>query len=239
MPQKLTLVIICSSWTLKFNCYCFSVCSLQELDQLVQHYQQSAFADGTKHNLWSQFRAYQDFCSRYDLTGLPASGETLSRFAVWLAVTKRAKTGQTIKNFLSAVRTLHKLSGKKCDTPSSNGQLQLTVKGLSKKLAKPKRRMFPITKDILKFLIKPLSPVLNMAQTNITMTHKQILNIFGPAIEYHVYKALYLVLFLSFLRISSLIPASVSKFDKLRQLTWGDVKVENEGIILKITLIKI
>jgi len=216
--------MICSDLIIKFS-YFVSVSTLQELDQLVQDYQQSAFSEGTKGNLGSQFKAFQEFCSRYELPGLPASGETLSRFAVWTAVTKRAKTGQTVRNFLSAVRTLHKLCGQTCPTPRSNGQLELTVRGLTKKLACTPRRMFPITKEILTELIKPL-------------TNKQTYNIIGSNIEFHVYKALYLTLFLSFLRLSSLIPVSVKKLDKLRQLIWSRVKVTEKGIILTVVLSK-
>ena len=136
---------------------CVLAWSLQQLDREVTSFQQSAFALGTKGNLVSQFRAYLDFCLRFELPGLPATGETLCRFAVWTAVTKRAKTGQTVRNFLSAVRTLCKLSGQTCPTPRSNGALELTVRGLTKRLAKTPHRMFPITKTILKKLVEPRS----------------------------------------------------------------------------------
>jgi hypothetical protein len=69
-----------------------------------------------------------------------------------LAVSKRAKTVQTIRNYLSAVRTLSKLYGLQCPTPTTDGGLGLTVRGLAKKLGKNKRRMFPLTKHILKRL---------------------------------------------------------------------------------------
>ena len=120
--------------------------SLEDLDREVAKYQQSAFALGTKNNLISQFKAYLQFCERFNLSGLPATGETLSRYATWLVITKRAKTGQVVRNFLSSVRTLHKLcGGKSCPTPRTDGRLELTVRGLDKRLAKAPRRMYPIT----------------------------------------------------------------------------------------------
>jgi len=209
--------------------------SLEALDAEVQKFQQNAFALGTKGNLKTQFKAYLEFCTRYELPGLPATGETLCRFATWTAVTKRAKTGQTVRNFLSAVRTFHKLLGQNCPTPKTNGKLELTVRGLNKLLAKAPRRMYPITKSILVKLIEVDSNTQVLSQPNLSISMKIYQQLFGNTIKKSVYKALYLTLFLSFLRISSLIPESKPKFDKKRQLIWKRVSIiSGKGIILKI-----
>jgi len=208
---------------------------LEALDAEVQKFQQNAFALGTRGNLKTQFKAYLEFCTRYEIPGLPATGETLCRFATWTAVTKRAKTGQTVRNFLSAVRTFHKLLGENCPTPKTNGQLEFTVRGLNKLLAKAPRRMYPITKDILTFLITIDSQVSPLLPHNPSLSMKKYQETFGDTILWLVYKALYLTLFLSFLRISSLIPESRPKLDKQRQLIWNRVNViSGKGIILKI-----
>ena len=146
----------------------------------------------------SECRAYIQFCERFNLPTLPASGQTLSRYSAWLAITKRAKTGRVIRNFLSGVRTFHKLCGKTCPTPKSDGKLELTVRGLEKRLAKAPRRMFPITKEILSGLVKIPNNVQEMINLpNTTGTQYQTL--FGPTIKFYVHTALYNLLFLSFL----------------------------------------
>ena len=97
--------------------------SLEDLDVEVDRMQQNAFAMGTRINLNSQTKAFQEFCLRYNLPPIPATGLTLSRYATWLAVSQRAKTGQTVRNYLSAVRTFHKLNGSTCPSPTSDGPL--------------------------------------------------------------------------------------------------------------------
>ena len=50
----------------------------------------------------------------------------------------------------------------------------------------------------------------------------------------YLYKAVYLLAFFSFLRISNLVPHSIAEFSKLKQLTRGDVIFAPPGAILMI-----
>ena len=93
--------------------------ALTKLDEKVQRFQQNAFADGTKSNIRTQVDAYLLFCRNYGISSLPATGPNRSRYATWLAASKRAKSVQTVRNYLSAVRTLSKLSGVSCPTPTT------------------------------------------------------------------------------------------------------------------------
>ena len=190
-----------------------------ELDKQVQEFQQNAFAEGTKSNLQTQVNAYFQFCKLYNISPLPATGPNLSRYATWLAVSKRAKSIQTVKNYLSAIRTLSKLYGYSCPTPTTDGGLGLTVRGLAKKLGKNQKRMFPITKTILKKLIQPGSEVLalNNSEQLAKMNPIQYQHTFGTTIIHQVCSALFLLLFLSFLRAENVIPKTCARFDKVRQ----------------------
>ena len=154
LQEKFSYLKVILNLSLKFD----AGLTLTELEGL----QQNAFAEGTKSNQQTQVNAYLMFCQQYNVSALPTTGPTLSRYAAWLAVSKRAKTVQTIRNYLSAVRTLSKLYGLQCPTPSTDGGLGLTVRGLAKKLGKNKRRMFPITKPILKRLIQPDCNILDL-----------------------------------------------------------------------------
>ena len=112
---------------------------------------------------------------------------------------------------------MHKRLGRVCPTPTEYGPLELTVRGLERKLAKPPRRMYPITPLILRKLLtfpQPTSLEVHYTQT--------------------VISSLYIVMFFSFLRLSNLCPKSPGLFDKQFQLTWDRVGTTQKGVILKI-----
>ena len=135
------------------------------------------------------------------------------------------------------VRTLSKLYGLQCQTPTTDGGLGLTVRGLAKKLGKNKRRMFPITKPLLKRLIHPDCDILDLeGSEGLAKDNPEgFQQLFGPTILHHVYSALFLLSFLSFLRVGNVIPQTRSKFDKLRQLVWRRVVYKlPTDVILKI-----
>ena len=85
--------------------------ALEDLRRLNQEIQTNAFAIRTKKNLCSMWKAYAKFCAMYRLSEMPATGEALCLFATWLFVAARAHTAQSVRNYLSAVRTCHRANG--------------------------------------------------------------------------------------------------------------------------------
>ena len=97
--------------------------------------------------------------------------------------------------------------------------------------------MFPITKPILEQLLKPDFEILSLDESNQMAKDNPSLyqKIYGPTIKHLVCSALFLLLFLSFLRVGNVIPKTSKKFDKARQLVWK--RVVNKlpsGVILRI-----
>ena len=190
--------------------------SLDQLKTINRDVQCSAFADRTKRNICSMLKSYLDFCRVYKIVGFPASGDDLCLFATWLFVTKKVQSAQSVKNYLSSVRTWHKSNGEDCDTPTSHGPLHLTVRGLERKFSTPVKKMFPITPNILLALIQFPSGIFG---TELTM--------------FTVIRALYIHLFLSMLRLDTLVPQSPGCFNPVIQLVWGRVGLLDQGVIIK------
>ena len=110
---------------------------------LNQDIQSSAFALRTKKNLCSMIKAYEQFCIVYKINAAPVSGDDLCLFATWLFVSGRVHTAQSVRNYLSAVRTWHRSNGLDYHTPTSYAPLNLTVRGLERKISNPTRKMAP------------------------------------------------------------------------------------------------
>ena len=201
---------------------------------------QDAFRASTRGNLKSQFKNWSQFCLDYSKNPVPCSGDDLVLYSMWLACSGRAHCGGTIRNNLSGVRTLHKLQGQKLPpAPSEYGPLELVVRGLSRRLDGPTRRMWPITPPILKELLQIPGAEMDVctqeAETLLKDNPYVYYQVFGRIITAKVIRALYLVLFMSFLRLSSCIPTSVAKLDRRKQLVWSKVGVIPGGIVLSVT----
>ena len=190
--------------------------TLAELRAINQDIQSAAFADRTKKNLDSMFKAFSQFVCLYKLRGMPASGDDLCLFATWLFVSDRVHSVQSVRNYLSTVRTWHKSNGLDCPTPTSYTPLNLTLRGLERKFSNPVRKMSPITPNILLTLVQ----------------YPQ--NIFG--IEWRIFtviRSLYIHLFFSMLRLNSFVPQSTGSFNPLVQLVWGRVGRIDQNVVIK------
>ena len=70
----------------------------ESLGVMASEIQNLAFAEGTHSNLSSQEKAYKEFCDAMGSRGFPASGELLLRYSIWLFLTGKCSTGQSIWN---------------------------------------------------------------------------------------------------------------------------------------------
>ena len=198
---------------------------ISALLQEAARFKDLAWADSTKKSLSSSQKAYLDFCSIYELDPMPAEPSHLTLYAVWLVISGRLKSVPSIKNYLSSVRTLHRMHGLDCPTPMSCPDLQYTLRGIARKLARPTKRMDPITPELMHHLLTfpALDPLTAPPVHVVTLD---------------VIRLAYRVLFYSMARISNLVPNSSTSFNPRQQLTWDRVILHPGGVVLKMDLTK-
>ena len=118
----------------------------------LRRYQSNWMADSTKTARTSQWRIYLRFCDEFDRQSLPASMETILLYLAYLA---ESRSYVTIINYLSAVWSLHKLSGVPHLDPSSF-EIQMTLKGIKRTLGDERCQARPITVHELKLVFSTL-----------------------------------------------------------------------------------
>ena len=106
----------------------------------------AAFAQGTRRNLRTQLESFLLFCFYFNLNYLPASTETIQLYAQFLGRT--FKSTDSIRNYISGVRTFHNLLGFNTDH-INNYLVNLSLKGLARLHPHVVKRAEPITLTIL------------------------------------------------------------------------------------------
>ena len=195
-----------------------------DLAIIARSYQAYAWASSTQKSLNSEQKAFFQFAREYNVTSFPVSGDDLVIFATFLVHTGRVTSVGSLRQYLSPVSTLHKMYGERCDTPSTHGPLGFTVKGFERCLAKPIKRVLPITIPILKGLLA--GPVFPHAPS------------WADQVLVRTLHALYIILFTSMLRCGNLLPSIMDERDPRRHLSWGRVETHQDGMILNIVLSK-
>lgn len=103
---------------------------LKLLRKGVKASQRAAYAEGTNKNLRWQWQSFIIFCLFFHFTPLPATIECLCLYAQFLS--RKFKAVESIRNYLSGVRTLHILAEKRYRGEHSMA-LRLTLRGLARK----------------------------------------------------------------------------------------------------------
>ena len=152
------------------------------------------------------------------------TGDLLVTYSVWLVVSVGLKSVDSIRNYLSSVRTLCRMYGHDCPTPKSYAALDWTLTGIRRELQTPTQRKDPITPSILKFLI--LFPA-----NSTSLSWEQQVLLFTV-------RAFYKIAFFTMLRASNLLPPSKTNFDPRRQMTWGRTRIIPGGAVIDIVLSK-
>ena len=114
------------------------------------------FAVNSVRNITSHIRTFFYFCVFFNLQPLPAAPTTLCYFAELMAIT--VSYGH-IKNILSSTKYLHASYNLKY--PENDFNLDTTLQGLKRKLARTPFQVLPLTPSILRKLYK----FLNMEKT--------------------------------------------------------------------------
>ena len=82
------------------NCTELQVLNIQRKESL-----RSAYAEGTKKNMKTQWKSFFLFCFYFHLTPLPCDLDTLCLFAQFLS--RSFKSVDSIRNYLNGVKVLH------------------------------------------------------------------------------------------------------------------------------------
>ena len=182
--------------------------------------QSMAWSSRTCKALNSEKKAFFKFADEADIQELPLTGDDLCLFAVWLWVIRGLKSPQSVKSYLSAVRTMHRRIGLDCPTPTSYGPLGQTLSGLARQSQHQVKKALPVTPTILNNLLQsvPHNPHCRIQTQTLT-----------------VLKATAQLLFQSMSRSSNMMPESRRKFDPEYLLKWKNIQKFPDGIIITVT----
>lgn len=170
----------------------------------------SAYAEGTVKNFRTQWEAYLLFCLYFGFSYLPAKTDTLSLYAQFLS--RSLKSTQTIRNYISGVKTMHFLLG--YSTENINEFLiSLTLKGMARLNPYCIRQAHPITPQIL----IQIASCLDLTKS-----------------EDVVYWCLFLFAFFLFARKSNLVPTSKKDLKTKKFLLRNDIKLDKGTLIVTI-----
>ena len=120
---------------------------------------------------------------------------------------------------------MHRVNNSDCATPKSSPDLEFALSGIARHLARPPKRMSPITPPLLKHLL-------------------EFPDVSSTAIPWHlmatveVIRCFYAVIFFSMVQVSSLVPNSSGGFEPRRQLTWDKITIFPDGAVLELILTK-
>lgn len=183
---------------------------LDQLDDECYETMTKAYRKNTLKNLRSQALIYHRFCVYTGHHLFPASNWQMVRFARYVG--NSVTSIETVQNYISGVRTLHRIGG--FPVPDSQDpNLQLLLRGLKFELAHATKQAKPITPRML-FKIYQIIDLKN--QLHVIMFAALILG------------------FYLFLRPSNLVPQSTGAFVAGEQLTLGDIRWEAGHICVDI-----
>ena len=147
------------------------------------------------------------------------SGHDLVLYASWLVSTGRLKAADSLAQYISCVSVLHKKVGLACPVPSEYGPLKNLIDGVRRLAERPARQSRPVTPTILRNLLRT-TPSPSACATQLT--------------KLRIFKAFSLILFMSMLRSSNLVPESRSNIDWDAILVWGRVRLASNGCIIRV-----
>ena len=183
------------------------------LDLVSELFQQNSVTEGTLRNQDYIWGIFTDFCKQYRENPMPCTGDLLVKYSVYL-ILQRECSIPTVRNHLSVIRNYHKLLlDVDIPTPSQYLPLKAVLKGGAKFLGRPVKQKYPVTPNLLSAL-------------TLTLPAK------SP------YKTAYNVFFFGLPRVGNILPYTVKQFDKVRHLTWRDIVISEEGVILTLKVTK-
>jgi hypothetical protein len=171
-----------------------------------------SLATNTLASRSSQSRSFQQFCRVYGFVAFPAAPDTLVLYCAHLALV-RGLAEPSIRNYLSAVRQDHLAAGVELPTPSSYHPLQAALRGAKRLLSRPVRQKLPVSPSLIARLV---------AATD-----------WGSPL-----RCLFLLLWLTFSRLASIIPSSRSPYSPRLHLAWRHVTINHQGVTIVLNTTK-
>jgi len=123
-----------------------------ELDKAAQFFYSNAYSDNTKRTYTSHKNSYINFCTRFGYPAIPASTQTLCRYAAFLS---KSLKFNSIKQYLNIVRILH-AEWNLPNPLSNNFILNCTLQGIRRHLGDATIRKKPITPAMLHHILAHL-----------------------------------------------------------------------------------
>lgn len=102
--------------------------TLEQLDKEVQHWKAQLFAPATKSTYASHLRIYTKFCASIKVPPVPASSDTLQRYAAFLA---RTRTSATVQQYFNIIRIIHLECGRP-NPIADNWQVRSLLQGIKR-----------------------------------------------------------------------------------------------------------
>ena len=182
----------------------------KELKQDLKGSNLSAYAASSRKNLKVQWEAFLLFCFYFNLQHLPAETYTLQLYAQFLS--RSFKSVDSIRNYLSGVRTMHLLLGYTSDH-FNNFLINLSLKGLTRLKQHCIKQAEPITPLIL----SKIHGSLNMDNPDDT-----------------VFWCLFLLAFFLVARTSNLVPTKKSDIETNFCLLRSDISAIGENLCVSM-----
>ena len=160
---------------------------LKTLVDYAYNVQQFTFQESTKRNMHSQLQAYLTFCAHYQFSPFPVSKYVFLAYLVFLS--HSLASYQSLLNNINILKHINNALGADL-TFMFDYDCFLTHRGLRRVMGDQVYHTFPITIDILLRIFQSFQPR----------------NVFHACM-----RAAFLVAFFSFLRISNLVPYTLSE----------------------------
>ena len=103
-------------------------------------------AEGTRANRRIHHNAYMRFCEEYGLVPFPADFWQICQFAQFLSWEN--KVPDTIENYVSSIRVLHRLGGYHC-LEASQIHYRLMIDGFKRNNKRPRKQAEPVDHEVL------------------------------------------------------------------------------------------
>ena len=191
-----------------FSAFPMDITTLHNLTRKQRH---KAFRPGTVSNHKSQFLLYIRFCQHYRLQDIDPTNDTVCMYATYLS--KRFVSPQSVCNYMSAVRLLHKYLA--IPAPALDSfDLKLTIRAIKLSMRHTPSQRRPLTVDMLRAMCTICDGL--------------------PASIGKMLKVALLFGFCGFLRQSNLAPRQAKQFDPTRHTCRGDVLIQPPGIVVII-----
>jgi hypothetical protein len=181
----------------------------RELDREVAFYYSNAFSDNTKRTYTTHRNSYINFCAQFGYAAVPASSNTICRYAAFLA---KSLKFNSVKQYLNIIRLLH--AEWNLPNPLSNDfRLTTMLQGIRRHLGDNVVRKRPITPAMLLAIKSALD--------------------FTNSLDSTVW-AVALTMFYGLLRKSNVLPSLAKAFHPDKQLRLCDITYHNWGIRLHV-----